>query len=153
MHTHTHRMRTYCVFAWTYLQGDNASDNKNWALVAFFGMLIYHGYTQEVYFSFLLVGHTHEDIDQLFSVISRYMKSLLDVMTPQQFQREMANAIDKRPHVIEEMKAVLDWDSFLRPSLVSPLPVGLQHATLPVSQDTPLEVSSCSTFPAHTLTY
>jgi hypothetical protein len=26
-----------------FVQGDNASDNKNWTLVAFFGMLVYHG--------------------------------------------------------------------------------------------------------------
>ena len=28
-------------------------------------MLVYHKYTDEVILSFLLVGHTHEDIDQL----------------------------------------------------------------------------------------
>ena len=31
-------------------------------------------YFAEVYLSFLLVGHTHEDIDQRFSVISRTLK-------------------------------------------------------------------------------
>jgi hypothetical protein len=41
-----------------YVQADNASDNKNWTLILFFAMLIYHDYTIEVFFSFLLVGHT-----------------------------------------------------------------------------------------------
>ena len=76
------------------MQGDNASDNKNWALIAFFGMLIHHGYCKEVFFSFLLVGHTHEDIDQLFSTLSRFMKRLTAVMSPQDFQAEMANALE-----------------------------------------------------------
>ena len=43
------------------VQADNASDNKCWAVLLWFGMLVYHGYTREVYYSFLLVGHTHDD--------------------------------------------------------------------------------------------
>lgn len=41
-----------------YVQADNASDNKNWTLMLFFAMLVYHGYTTQVFFSFLMVGHT-----------------------------------------------------------------------------------------------
>ena len=116
-----------------YVQADNASDNKCWALILFFGMLIFHGYTQEVFFSFLLVGHTHEDIDQLFSVLSRFFKRFgnqSSIMTPQQFQEEMRLAMSGRPAVIETIDMVLGWDELLRPSLVHPAPVGIQHANL-----------------------
>lgn len=41
-----------------YVQADNASDNKNWTVMLWFGMLIHHGYIEEVFFSFLMVGHT-----------------------------------------------------------------------------------------------
>ena len=57
-----------------YVQADNASDNKNWAFILFLAMLVYHSYTVEVYLSFLLVGHTHEDIDQVFSILSRVFR-------------------------------------------------------------------------------
>lgn len=60
-----------------YIQADNASDNKNWTVLLFLAMLVYHGYTAHIYFSFLLVGHTHEDIDQVFSILSRVFRCVL----------------------------------------------------------------------------
>jgi len=51
-----------------YLQADNcAAENKNVYMLAFLSLLVSLDVFQEVYLSFLLVGHTHEDIDQLFS--------------------------------------------------------------------------------------
>jgi hypothetical protein len=86
------------------VQGDNASDIKCWSCLLFFAMLVYHRYTNVVYFSFLLVGHTHEDIDQLFSVISRYFRSLqpLEGKTPQAFESEMAVSVEGRFDVVSE---------------------------------------------------
>lgn len=49
-----------------YLQLDNASDNKNKTLTAFCSMLVEKGIFRKVKLSFLLVGHTHEDVDQYF---------------------------------------------------------------------------------------
>ena len=40
-------------------------------MMVWLAMLVHHGYVKEIHLSFLLVGHTHEDIDQLFSVLSR----------------------------------------------------------------------------------
>ena len=49
------------------LQLDNASrDNKNRWVFAFCSLLIYKGIFREIYINFLIVGHTHEDIDALF---------------------------------------------------------------------------------------
>ena len=112
------------------VQGDNASDNKNWTLIAWFAMLVHHGYTKEVIFSFLLVGHTHEDIDQLFSVLSRYLKRLKHVMTPDEFQECMASSMASRSAVVQPMLAVFDWSHQLRSRLVDPLPTGIQHTML-----------------------
>ena len=51
-----------------YLQLDNTcKQNKSRFLMAYLGELIRAGVFREVYVSFLPVGHTHEDIDQLFS--------------------------------------------------------------------------------------
>ena len=49
------------------LQLDNASgDNKNRYVFAFCSLLVYKGIFREVYINFLIVGHTHEDIDAFF---------------------------------------------------------------------------------------
>jgi hypothetical protein len=114
------------------INADNASDNKCWTLLLFLAMLVYHRYTDEVILSFLIVGHTHEDIDQLFSVLSRYLKKLGKVMGPSEFQSELQNAMhaSSRTAHFELLQAVIDWDSYLRPHLVHPAPTGIQHADL-----------------------
>jgi hypothetical protein len=51
-----------------YLQLDNtAKQCKNMYLMAFLALLVEHGVFEECIVSFLPVGHTHEDIDQMFS--------------------------------------------------------------------------------------
>ena len=113
-----------------YVQGDNASDNKCWTLLLFFAMLVYHGYTNDVYFSFLIVGHTHEDIDQVFSILSRFLKGIGRVADPAQFDADLKAAMGDRPAHFENMWCVFDWIKFLKPSLRTPPPVGIQHANL-----------------------
>ena len=114
------------------INADNASDNKCWTLLLFLAMLVYHRYTEEVMLSFLIVGHTHEDIDQLFSVLSRYLKKIGKVMGPSEFQSELQNAMhaSERNANFELLEAVINWDDYLRPHLVDPAPVGIQHADL-----------------------
>jgi hypothetical protein len=49
------------------VQLDNAcSNNKNRYVFNFFFLLVQKGVFREVYINFLLVGHTHEDIDAMF---------------------------------------------------------------------------------------
>jgi hypothetical protein len=68
-----------------YLQLDNTvKQNKNKFLMGFLGLLIINGVFENIYVSFLPVGHTHEDIDQLFSrlavaLASRDCHSLLEL--------------------------------------------------------------------------
>ncbi|XP_062621696.1 uncharacterized protein LOC134283269 [Saccostrea cucullata] len=51
-----------------YLQMDNcARENKNRYLLAFFCFLVEVGLFRKIKISFLMVGHTHEDVDQVFS--------------------------------------------------------------------------------------
>ena len=117
-----------------YVQADNASDNKCWTVLLFFGMLVHHGYTAEVYFSFLLVGHTHEDIDALFSVISRFFRQIpnhaIEGKTPQSFQAEMAAALAERfVAKCDTMESVLNWDDYLQPHK-HPGTSGIQHVDI-----------------------
>jgi len=58
-----------------YVQLDGAGDNKNWVMFVFWAMLVDLGYFETVLISFLMVGHTHEDIDQRFSIISKSLRT------------------------------------------------------------------------------
>ena len=49
-------------------------ENKNQDMFTLYAVLVGLGYFAKVYLSFLLVGHTHEDIHQRFSVILRALK-------------------------------------------------------------------------------
>ncbi|XP_076090729.1 uncharacterized protein LOC143062813 isoform X2 [Mytilus galloprovincialis] len=54
-----------------YLQADNAAkDNKNNYVLMFLAMLVKAEIVKKIKLSFLMVGHTHEDVDQFFSRIS-----------------------------------------------------------------------------------
>ncbi len=57
------------------LQMDNCvKDNKNHHLLAFLSFLIAREVFEEVQLRFLVVGHTHEDIDGSFGYLSKKLK-------------------------------------------------------------------------------
>jgi hypothetical protein len=99
-----------------HLQLDNAySDNKNRYTFCFFSLLVANGVFWEVYVNFMLVGHTHEDIDALFGrwsmrlrkhdypIVLLLMKSFMD-----------GESIPVIPHLIEE---VPDYKGFINPCI------------------------------------
>jgi hypothetical protein len=58
-----------------YLQLDNTSrENKNQIVFGYLSMLVQLGIFQKVKIDFLLVGHTHDHIDQMFSHFSVTLK-------------------------------------------------------------------------------
>ena len=58
-----------------FLQLDNsAKDNKNRYVIAFCSLLTAQRIFKEVMVGFLVVGHTHEDIDAHFSYLSKLLK-------------------------------------------------------------------------------
>jgi hypothetical protein len=57
------------------IQADNYTrENKNIYMFALCAALVGLGYFQEVQLCFLIVGHTHEDIDQRFNIILNTLK-------------------------------------------------------------------------------
>ena len=59
----------------SWIQMDNAgSDNKSKCSLTFGKCMVEAGSFKTITFGFLPVGHTHQDIDQLFSVIAQYLK-------------------------------------------------------------------------------
>ena len=57
-----------------YLQLDNCSENKKKVLFGFLADLVDRQVFDKVHVGFLMVGHTLEDIDQFFSIISAWLK-------------------------------------------------------------------------------
>jgi CO dehydrogenase nickel-insertion accessory protein CooC1 len=51
-------------------------DNKNHYLLAFLSLLIAREVFKEVNLKFLVIGHTHEDIDGCFGYLSKKLKEL-----------------------------------------------------------------------------
>ncbi|XP_060594673.1 uncharacterized protein LOC132749024 [Ruditapes philippinarum] len=87
-----------------YIQADNcARENKNRYVLAFLQLLVEKNIFNEVHFSMLPVGHTHEDIDARFSLISRrlYQK---DTETLEEF----LNVLEK-PMLIKTIHDVKSW--------------------------------------------
>ena len=52
----------------------------------------WQGGFNKVVVNFLPVGHTHEDIDSVFSGLSHKMNSLRDVLTPKEFKKALTEA-------------------------------------------------------------
>ena len=87
------------------VQVDNATgDNKNRFVFCFWSLLVANKIFREVYVNFMIVGHTHDDIDALFGrwsmalkkesfpTIPLLMKSFMDIET-----------VPTIPHLIEEV--------------------------------------------------
>jgi hypothetical protein len=95
------------------IQLDNAcSDNKNRYVFSFFSLLVQKGVFRKVYISFLLVGHTHEDIDAMFGRWSRRLREN-DYPTRPMLMKSFMDAETEPviPHLIEEVpnfKAFVD---------------------------------------------
>ena len=109
------------------IQLDNcANDNKNRYVFVYWLLLVAKGIVKEVFLSFLLVGHTHDDIDASFGrwsmklreedfpTIPLLMKSYMDL--------ENVSVI---PHMIEE---VPDFKAFIEPYIRSGAHRLIRHA-------------------------
>jgi hypothetical protein len=59
-----------------YLQIDNCGENKNKTLIAFLTDLVRKKVFYKIKACFLMVGHTHDDIDQVFATISTHLRQI-----------------------------------------------------------------------------
>ena len=90
-----------------YLQLDNTTkDNKNRALMVLLDEIVKIGVFRKVKVGFLYVGHTHEDIDQRFSVISRHLMRH-DILTMQKFLETLRECNKGGKEVVTAK--TLDW--------------------------------------------
>ncbi|XP_078346095.1 uncharacterized protein LOC144631526 isoform X2 [Oculina patagonica] len=101
-----------------FLQMDNCyRECKNRYILGFCSLLVEKGIFKEVRLSFLMVGHTHEDVDQFFSRISRRLHKK-DSMTLPALVRNIHKAHTPAPDV-HVLKYVFDIKAWLEPYLNS----------------------------------
>ena len=103
-----------------YFYGDNHTDIKTPAMLLFLAYLVRSGVFTHAKACFLLVGHSHLDIDQFFSVLSRYLKSKLSLaICPTRFLAALRDAYKRKemkPTVVE-VDSVRGWSAWLAPSM------------------------------------
>lgn len=100
-----------------YLQLDNTTRQcKNQYLMAWMAYLVHIGLFDEVYVSFLPKGHTHEDIDQMFSCIARYLRKH-DCPSPHAFKGciQEAYTYNGVAPVVEHLTHVANIKDWLKP--------------------------------------
>ncbi|XP_061170056.1 uncharacterized protein LOC133179284 [Saccostrea echinata] len=87
-----------------YLQaGNSAKDNRNHILMGFLANLVQRGIFKKI--KFLMVGHTHEDVDQMFSRLSVHL-SRMAVPTLSRLQELVQEAYSPIPvHHLDNL-----WD-------------------------------------------
>jgi hypothetical protein len=91
---------------------NSGKDNKNQTVMAFCSELVSRGVFETVQMSFLMVGHTHEDVDALFSKVSKQVRNK-EVATLPALMAEVweCESIHPVPRVIQE---VASYKSYLQ---------------------------------------
>jgi hypothetical protein len=99
------------------LQLDNcAGDNKNRFVMAYLSLLTAREVFEEVHLGFLMVGHTHEDVDAMFGHFSELLMRVPVYTLPDLMSLLMrARTPNPVPHFVQE---VPNFKSFLDPFLL-----------------------------------
>ena len=96
-----------------YLQLDNVNTNKSKDLLAYLSLLVKRGVFKKVKINFLLVGHTHENIDQLFSRFSVRLRKE-DALTVKVLMKIAKECFSPAP-TCEEIFGQRDWKKYIKP--------------------------------------
>lgn len=94
------------------VQVDGATDNKNRAFFAYCEHLVLNGTFETVWVSFLIVGHTHADYDQMFVPITKKLR-LSKVKQVADLLEVYHDAYSTKPKNIEVVEAVPNFWEWL----------------------------------------
>ncbi|KAL3675267.1 hypothetical protein R1sor_025215 [Riccia sorocarpa] len=102
-----------------YIQLDNsAKDNKNWAMMAFCSELVARRCCKMITMSFLVVGHTHEDVDAFFSKVNaaqagkdieslpHFLTVVYHAQSSKAYPRVIQEVADYKEHVKDYMEKI-----------------------------------------------
>jgi hypothetical protein len=108
------------------LQADNTvAQTKNQYASAFCSQLVGMLKFATVTLNFLMVGHTHEDIDQLFALICQYVIRRHRWQTPEEFQRlvqeSLAQTVAGKGEVlvVRGLRCIRDYAQWLEPQMIT----------------------------------
>lgn len=95
-----------------YLQADNTSrECKNNTLCRLGGVLVGCHQLKHFQLDFLMTGHSHEDVDQLFSQVSNLIEAHQELHTPSDFQKVLESWLsDKSVRAHEPYRSVVKVD-------------------------------------------
>ena len=96
-----------------YVQMDNVSSNKGYVLFSYLALLLEKQVFRKVKVNFLIVGHTHENIDQMFSRFSIALRTV-DCLTLEELMHCARTSMKLQPNVVE-VKSTIDWKAWLEP--------------------------------------
>jgi hypothetical protein len=96
------RRRPPVLFLWF----DNASVNKSECVFRFCAFLVFCGIFEKVRVGFLMVGHTHDIVDRMFSRISTFLQNH-NIMSVQQYLQELPKAFHTADAVTKPKQAPL----------------------------------------------
>jgi len=107
------------------IQLDGSSENWNITLLAFLNHLAEENIFESVTVHRLPVGHTHEDIDQLFSVISQTPREKELIHSPMEFE-QLLSQMWANPNAVQVRRIHNVLDAFYQPHITKHLR-GLGH--------------------------
>ena len=90
-----------------YLQLDNVNHNKSKVLMTFLSLLVEKNIFKKVKVNYLLVGHTHEIIDQVFSRFSVLLRKTT-CLTLQELMTAAKSSYTPAP-TVSHVSSVTDW--------------------------------------------
>lgn len=101
-------------YAALHLQADNsAKECKNQTLLRHLGAQVALGKLGSAQLSFLSSGHSHEDIDGLFSLLRSWIQRTPEMWTPEAYRQCLESFFDKPEHrPYEKMRKVIQMSSF-----------------------------------------
>ena len=78
-----------------YLQLDNANNNKGWSVIIGLASLVALGVVDKIVVAFLLVGHTHTDVDRIISLVVTHIRGM-DISTLDQLNEYVLSSFDPK---------------------------------------------------------
>ncbi|XP_064645571.1 uncharacterized protein LOC135498949 isoform X2 [Lineus longissimus] len=114
-----------------HLQMDNCwRENKNRYILSFLFFLVHIDVFEEVSLNFLPVGHTHEDVDQMFRCINTAISSCGNINTLDEFMDRLTDKDTFSPKIeVHNVQSVFNWRDHIIPFLpIQATPVPIQES-------------------------
>ena len=93
-------------------------ENKNRYVFSLLAALIELNVFEEISCNFLLVGHTGNEVDQLFSILATELKA--DLRTIEDLKVKIENSPIKPKPIYKELSYIFGWKNFVRDHLTEP---------------------------------